>query len=353
MIRVLVTSAGGAPGLNFTRSLRKAGEYHLIGLDANKYSLCRAEVDEKHLVPLAREESYIPVLQQIIAETKPDFLHVQHSLEVPVISKHRHELDVRTLLPRHTSVMVCDDKWESYQHWSGVGVRVPKTMLIKEESDVRRAFTELGLKVWLRAVSGSGGKGAVTTESPTFAYRWIMEHNGFGNFTISEYLSPRSVVWQSIWRGGKLIVAQGRERLYWEFGSKFLSGISGMTGAGILVNDPQVDEIAKKAIHAIDSAPWGIWGVDMTYDKDGVPNPTEINVGRFFTTHQFFTEAGCNMADIFVRTGVGEEVDIPQRLNPLPEGLLWIRGVDCLPVMVEEGQVEVLEKELKERLEKG
>ena len=104
---------------------------------------------------------------------------------------------------------------------------------------------------------------------------------------------------------------------------------------------------------AIDSAPWGIWGVDMTYDKDGVPNPTEIHGGRFFTTHQFFTEAGCNMADIFVRTGVGEEVDIPQRLNPLPEGLLWIRGVDCLPVMVEEGQVEVLEKELKERLEKG
>ena len=122
MIRVIVTSAGGAPGLNFTRSLRKAGGYHLIGVDANKYSLCRAEVDEKHLVPLASEESYIPILQQIITETKPDFLHVQHSLEVPVISKHRHELDVKTLLPRHTSVMVCDDKWESYEHWSVSGL---------------------------------------------------------------------------------------------------------------------------------------------------------------------------------------------------------------------------------------
>lgn len=350
MTRVIVTSAGGAPGLNFTRSLRKARGYHLIGLDANKYSLCRAEVDERYLVPLAREESYIPVLQQIIAETKPNFLHVQHSQEVPAISRHRWSLDVRTLLPRHRSVMVCDDKWASYRYWHGAGVKVPRTVLIEYMRDVSEAFSELGPKVWLRAVSGSGGRGAITTTSPDFAYYWIKEHNGWGNFTISEYLSPRSVIWQSIWKGGKLIVAQGRERLYWEFGSKFLSGISGMTGAGKLVSDPQVDEVARRAIHAIDASPWGIWGVDMTYDKEGVPNPTEINVGRFFTTHQFFTEAGCNMADIFVRTGMGEEVEIEQSLNPLPEGLLWIRGVDCLPVLTEEKRVEGFEKELRRRL---
>jgi len=351
MVRVIITSAGGAPGLNFTRSLRKAGGYHLIGVDANKYSLCRAEVDEKYLIPRADDKDYIPILKDIIAETNPDFLHVQHSLEVPVISKHRHDLDVRTFLPRHKSVMVCDSKWESYIHWQDVGVKVPKTILIKEEKDIYQAFKELGSNVWLRAVSGSGGKGAIITHNPDFACAWIKEHNGWGNFTISEYLSPRSVIWQSIWQKGKLVVAQGRERLYWEFGNKFLSGVSGMTGTGVLVNDSQIDNIAIEAIYAIDSFPWGIWGVDMTYDKDGMPNLTEINIGRFFTTHQFFTEAGCNMADIFVRTGMGEQVELPQKLNPLSGGLLWIRGADCLPVLAEEGLVSLYEEGLKKRLD--
>lgn len=350
MIKVIVTSAGGAPGLNFTRSLRKAGGYYIIGIDANKYSLCRAEVDERYLVPLAQNKDYIPVLQQIVAETKPAFLHVQHSQEVSVISKHRWDLGTRTFLPKHRSVMICDSKWESYLHWDGVGIKVPRTMLIEKGEDITKAFSELGPKVWIRAMSGSGGRGAITITSPQFAHYWIEEHSGWGNFTISEYLSPRSVIWQSIWKGGKLIVAQGRERLYWEFGSKFLSGISGMTGAGKLISDSQVDEIAKKAIYAIDAAPWGVWGVDMTYDKDGVPNPTEINVGRFFTTHQFFTEAGCNMADMFVRTGIGEDVKVEQRVNPLPEGLLWIRGVDCLPIMTNEEQIEGFEKRLQRNI---
>ena len=61
------------------------------------------------------------------------------------------------------------------------------------------------------------------------------------------------------------------------------------------VSDPVVDDIAQRAIRAINPEPSGIFGVDLTYDRDGVPNPTEINIGRFFTTHQFFTAAGLNM----------------------------------------------------------
>lgn len=37
----------------------------------------------------------------------------------------------------------------------------------------------------------------------------------------------------------------------------------------------------------------------MTYDKNGVPNPTEINISRFFTAIYFFTKAGLNMPEIY------------------------------------------------------
>ena len=352
MKRILVTSAGGSPAVNFTRSLRKATEgFYIIGVDADKYCLCRAEVDEKYLVPKAADVRYIPIVNEIVNETSPDMLHVQHSQEVPVISRYRGELHTKTFLPRHESVKICDDKMESFECWQAAGLRVPRTLLIKSENDIKTAFDNFGGRVWLRAVSGSAGRGAAPATDPEWAKFWITIHQGWGKFSAAEYLSPDSVIWQSIWRDGELVVAQGRKRLYWEFGNRLLSGVSGVTGAGLLVSDPVVDKIAQETIFAIDSRPNGIWGVDLTYDSDGVPNPTEINIGRFFTTHQFFTEAGLNMPYIYVKLGLGEELpEITKRINPLPSNLLWIRGVDFLPKLTTLEEVETNEEKLKRRL---
>ena len=82
--------------------------------------------------------------------------------------------------------------------------------------------------------------------------------------------------------------------------------------------------------------PHGIFSVDLTYGSDGVPNPTEINIGRFFTTHLFFTAAGLNMPEIAVRLAFGEEPPALERtINPLKPGLVWIRGVDKEPVLTD------------------
>lgn len=354
MKRILVTSAGGSPGVNFTRSLRKAPEtFYIIGTDANKYYLQRAEVDVRHLVPKASDPSYILIIKQIIDETQPDLLHVQHSQEVPVISQHRDDLNVRTFLPEHKSVEICDNKLESFKCWKAAGLRVPETLLLESESDIEAAFQKFKGKIWLRAMVGSGGSGAAPATDPEWAKFWVTIHNGWGKFTASECLTPVSVIWQSIWKEGEMIVAQGRKRLYWEFGGKFLSGVSGVTGAGCLVSDSIVDRIAQQAILAIDTRPNGIWGVDLTYDGSGVPNPTEINIGRFFTTHQFFTEAGLNMPYIYVKLALEEELPrISQRLNPLQPGLVWIRGVDFVPKLTTLEQLEKYEGELRRRLHK-
>jgi hypothetical protein len=354
MKRILVTSAGGSPAVNFTRSLRKAPEgFYIIGVDANKYCLWRAEVDERYLVPKALDVRYIPIINEVINETHPDMLHVQHSEEVPVISGYRDELNTRTFLPNHESVKICDDKVESFKRWEAAGLKVPQTLLIKSENDIKTAFENFGGKVWLRAVRGSGGSGAAPATDPEWAKFWVAIHKGWGRFSASEYLSPDSVIWQSIWRDGELVVAQGRKRLYWELGNRVLSGVTGITGAGLLISDTAVDKIAQEAILSIDRHPNGIWGVDMTYDEDGVPNPTEINIARFFTTHQFFTEAGLNMPYIYVKLALEEELpEIPQRLNPLPSNLVWIRGVDFVPKLITLEQIWMYEEKLQRRLRK-
>jgi hypothetical protein len=64
--RILVTDAGGAAALNFTRSLRLCGEpYHLIGIDSDKYNLQRAEVDQRFLMPRCADPDYLPLLKAL------------------------------------------------------------------------------------------------------------------------------------------------------------------------------------------------------------------------------------------------------------------------------------------------
>ena len=136
--------------------------------------------------------------------------------------------------------------------------------------------------------------------------------------------------------------------MYWEYSNNSYSGVTGLTGTGITVEDKKVTDVALESIFAIDPVPNGIFSVDMTYDFDGVPNPTEINIGRFFTTHYFFTCAGVNFPDIFVRTSLGLPTKkFKNKINPLPNGLAWIRGMDTKPVLVEVSKFTQLDEELK------
>jgi len=351
--RILVTGSGGSPSTNFIRSLRKSKErFHIIGADCNEYYLQRAETDEKFLVPYADSGLYLEVLRQIIKETSAEFIYSQPDQEIFRISQERGRLGAMVFLPAHRTIKICQNKMESYRLWRKASIRVAETYIINNAADLKRAFANLKKPVWLRAiVSHGGGKDSFCTGDYSVARAWIKHCQGWGAFSASEYLSNKTVAWLSIWKDGELIVAQGRKRLYWEFASRAPSGVTGLTGTGVTIADARVDRIAQDAIAAIDKKPHGIFGVDLTFSGDGVPCPTEINIGRFFTTHQFFTEAGLNMPYIFVKIAYAEKYPAPcRKINPLPEGLTWIRGMDFLPILTTLDKVEESRKELAVRL---
>lgn len=354
MKRILVTGAGGAPAINFIRSLRSAPEeYYLIGADCNKYYLQRSTCDENHLVPRADDDRYLPVVRDLIANSGAKFLHTQNDIEIGVISRNRDGLGLRLFLPAIETVSICLDKLETHKRWAAAGLPQPRTMLINSEADLRHALDELGPTIWLRDIAGAAGKGSLPTDNLRIATAWLEFKSGWGFFTAAECLSPTSITWQSIWKDGHLIVAQGRKRLYWEFADRAPSGITGLTGTGVTVSDPQIDKLAQEAIFAIDPTPHGIFSVDMTYDREGQPHPTEINIGRFFTTHEFFTSAGLNMPHIYVKLAYGEDVTLPTpHINPLPPDLAWIRGMDVIPILTTVPDIEVCVEDLHQRLER-
>ena len=78
----------------------------------------------------------------------------------------------------------------------------------------------------------------------------------------------------------------------------------------------------------------------MTYDKKGIANPTEINIGRFFTTVQFFKEAGLNMPEILKDIAIYNKFPkLDKKINPLKDDLLWLRCMDKEPMLITSDEI--------------
>ncbi|MDR4508593.1 MAG: hypothetical protein MRJ65_10230 [Candidatus Brocadiaceae bacterium] len=275
MAKIHVGGAGGAPANNFIRSLKESGRNdYLVGTSCDIADLFLADVAEKYPIPPALDPSYPDALLRMLSKVRPDFIHLQNDFEVRAVSRLHdrvESLGVKHYLPSVETVENCVNKEKSYEIWERAGLPVPKTMLLHSPDDLRKAFDRYGETIWVRAIEGGGGRGALPANNYAFAKIWIDRFNGWGEFTASELLTKDTVTRLSIWHHGELVVAQTRRRLSWNFGNRTLSGVTGITGVGETYSDKMVDRIAQGAIFAIDSKPHGIFGVDMTYDKSGAP----------------------------------------------------------------------------------
>lgn len=306
-----------------------------------------SSADIRYQVPYSVEDNYKERLLAVLDKEKPDFAHFQNDIEIRVISRMReafYDRNIKLFMPSEETVEVCVDKSRSAAIWMREGIRVPKTSVINNEKDLKTAFEKLGDEkgnIWLRATVGGGGRGALPTNNYEFARLWIERFNGWGAFTAAERLTSQTITWLSIWYEGELVVAQTRKRNSWNFGNRTLSGVTGITRVGETCSDELVNKVAIDSIKAIDRRPHGIFGVDMAYDITGIPNPTEINISRFFTTVYFFTKAGLNLPEIYKNIALyGEFPKLKRTMNPLQDGLLWIRGMDREPILTTRDAIE-------------
>jgi carbamoyl-phosphate synthase large subunit len=324
----------------------KKGE-EIIGMGSEPTDLVLSNAKRKYLIPYADSKNYEEELLKILNYEKPDLVHFQNDLEIFEASKIRDKIlntGTSIFMPDHDVIDTCVNKYKTQIKWESAGVKVPKTIMLNNESDLKLAFRTLANregKIWLRASSiGGGGKGALPTNDYEFGKRWIDRFNGWGDFIAAELLTPDTVTWLSIWHEGKLIVAQTRIRKGWTHGNRTLSGVTGVTKVGQTYSSDLVTEVAKESIYAVDSKPHGIYGVDMAYNTKNYPIPTEINISRFFTTILFFTQAGLNMPEIFKDIALYNEFPkLVRTINPLQDGLLWLRGMDTKPLLLHESDL--------------
>jgi carbamoyl-phosphate synthase large subunit len=319
------------------------------------YRFWNAEADEMYPIVRGDDPRFMKFLTRLIHDTRADVVYASDTNEELLqISKNRAEIEdagARVFMPDHDRVEVFENKWRTYQCLAKSGVRAPETLHITTPEVLRQALERFG-RVWLRATYGSGGRASIPTDDLALARSWIAKHDGWGRFTGAEMLTGTSSTWSGLWNNSQLVACQIRKRLFWEFASLSPSGVTGITGAQIISNDPEVHRVALAAIHSADSRPHGIVSVDVTFGADGLPYVTEIQASRYYSSILFLAEAGLNFPDLFVRLAMGETEGLPRNLiNPLPTDLMWVKYVDCLPRLVRQHDVDQIERLLEQRLQ--
>ena len=338
MTRVLLTYAGGAYGLGVSRSLRAAGtSYHVIATDADRFSRQRAEGDELHRVPRAHEEAFLPAIRALVRSSRADFVWPGHDSDILAFARDRDSLGAATFLPPLEDIHICRNKMLSYLRWKECGVRVPETVMVNDVEELERAFDQFGGEVWLRAVTGAGGTGALGTDSMRKAVAWLEVHDGWGRFTAARRIKGgQRLSWESVWAHGELITVQGRRQLVQGFEYLTMSRITGVPGVNQWGTPPEADETGMAAVRAICASPHGNYGVDMVCDADGAPYVTEINIGRFNNDGLIhWPDERLNAADLAVRLGLGEKPPFePPLMHPKKRDNVIIYGMPAMPVEV-------------------
>jgi carbamoyl-phosphate synthase large subunit len=344
MKRILVDGAGGPAGINFVNSLRDSGEkMQITGTDTNKYHLELPDLDQRILMPESlNTDSIIEKLNEIIERTGAEFVHPQPDKAVLAMSENREKINALTFLPSKRTIRICQDKFESARIWKKTNIPAAKAIFIDQTSDFAKVEKEFGYPYWLRATRGASSRGSTLVTNRRVAEHWFgywkAREDVDWDFMAQEYLPGRIIAFQSIWKDGEIVTSQARERLEYLYPQLAPSGITNTPVVSVTINRKGINDVATNCVLAIDKRANGIFCVDLREDKNGIPCPTEINAGRFFTTSYFFTRAGINMPYYYVKLAYGEEIPDLPKYNALPEGLYWIRHMDAMGVLRRDGQ---------------
>ncbi len=342
-----MTGAGGAAAANFVHSLRLAPEpFYVVGSDTSKYHLELAPVDSRYLLPRADDAGYLDELNGLVEAEQLEIVHPQPEQEVLMLSRNAERVNAATLLPSPETVVICQDKATFAARITEAGLPAPRFARADSEESLKEAtasILETREQAWIRAVRGAGARASLPVDSPEQALSWArywVERRGLSidDFMVSEFLPGREFAFQSLWLEGRLVTSAARERLEYVFGHLMPSGQSSSPSVARTVHREDVNELASRAVEAVDPRATGVFCVDLKEDEDGRPLVTEINAGRFFTTSNFLAEAGANMPYEYVRLALGGSADGLPRFNAVEPDLYWVRMIDMGYKLVREGE---------------
>ncbi|EIM77252.1 hypothetical protein A3SI_06684 [Nitritalea halalkaliphila LW7] len=129
---------------------------------------------------------------------------------------------------------------------------VPKSVAFtREEENLSAIGHILGYPYWVRSSSGSSGLGSLKISNEVALRNWLVLNPDVEFFLASQYLPGRNLACKLLYWKGKLVRAASAERVNYIMAKVVPSGITGNTSFGRLLNEPQLVEIADRAMQHI------------------------------------------------------------------------------------------------------
>lgn len=133
---ILITGVSSSNALSFIKGLRNQREVQvsITGTDIYQRSLSAGAsfVDFFSRVPLAGDKNYIPAIINICKKNKIDIIVPIIDEEFIFIScarKKFQEIGARVMLPEHSQLLLCRDKYKTYLFLKEHGIPTPATSL--------------------------------------------------------------------------------------------------------------------------------------------------------------------------------------------------------------------------------
>ena len=358
-MKIIITGACAVSARSVVRSLKISKKFcdaTFIGWDmaTTLYGLYEGLFDRVYKVPAVSEPHYKEVVEQILEKEKPDAVIVVP--EVEVLYWANNHFDIPCLLPPVDFCKLAISKEKVFRTLSPYGL-VPRNRQVHRNDILDDKFASpLGYPVWIRDASAgtASGKGSFKADNLAELQAWVQINTGIDQFQLSQFLPGGNYGVFMIFDSGRLRKLAIAERIEYIMSKVAVSGITGNTSKGRLLNDEQIKKTALQAIEILcketNTVMNGLVVCDMKADENGVPFVTEINI-RHVAFSSSFANAGFNISEfqLLLALNRGDEIS-PEIEMTFPPNNLILRDVDGLPIYLKDYR-PILEGEFIEKNE--
>lgn len=315
----------------------------LVGTDIcdNLYGTSEGLFDKIYKVPLWNSPDYMPILGNMCEQEGIDCAIVIPEPEVLAWSESI--TPVPALLPPPKFGRIALSKSALFDTLAGTGL-VPSSCIYTREDFLEGKADAFGMHpYWMRDCSpgSTSATGALKVVDSAEAKAWAFLRKDVIVFMASEYLPGRNFACCMLFQDNELLKYVSAERIKYFAAHLTLSGISGNTSQGRLINDERVRATAEESVRLIARKTGeplrGLLTVDMRENREGAPMVTEINL-RHVSFTSAFAAGGANMAEAQLLATMGLSDKIDRNEVRFPPGNLFLRDIDGLPQYVENWQ---------------
>ncbi|MBI4244273.1 MAG: ATP-grasp domain-containing protein [Planctomycetes bacterium] len=306
---IFMTGGGGSGTIAAAKCLKETGKYRIILGDADKWAAGLKFADKSYVLPAGKDERFIDVMKNLIAEEKVDVL-------VPLVDAEllksyeikKYFPNLMILLPEYYFTKTVLDKWLLFEKLKECHLPYPKTHLFSE------GCKDLDYPFILKPRSGCGSRNVMEIKSrqQQEAYK-IVSGLPEDEILIQEKIKGREfTVSVVVNKNGEVLAVVPKEVIYKR----------GITITAITRKNNDIQNLCQQIQKKFKAN--GPFNVQLILRDDGVPIVFEINP-RYSTTIALTMEAGVNEIDVLI-----ENKKYSGKLLPFKENLIMSRFYDQL-----------------------